>query len=80
MRLEYVFGFLISLRHTIIRISLVITLAGGMADSTAVEEALALGFMSSTVELEPSFDSAGPSAVGTCLFPKQNSSSRPKSS
>lgn len=69
-------GFLISFRHTIIRISLVMTLAGGMA--VGLISILARDFgCNSVVELEPSFDSIGPSrSTPFCLFPKLNSSRR----
>ena len=59
MRLEYVLGFLISFRHTIIRMSLVMTLAGGMAVGLFSILAMDLG-CNSVVELEPSLDSIGP--------------------
>jgi len=75
-RLEYVLGFLMSFLHTIMRMSLVITLAGGMEVGLASPSTAALGW-SSAVELDPSLDSTGPSRstpFGTCLFPKLNSS------
>jgi len=63
------------------RMSLVITLVGGMTVGLASPLAALFG-CSSAVELEPSLESTGPSRstpLGPGLFPKLNSS-RPNSS
>lgn len=76
MRLEYVLGFLISFLHTMIRMSLVMTLVGGIAVGLGSPCATDLG-LSSVVELEPSFERTGPSfstPFVTGRFPKLNSS------
>ena len=69
-------GFLISFLHTMIRMSLVITLAGGMAAALSPSS---LGW-SCAVELDPSLDSVGPSpfAAPPFLFLKLKSSPPPR--
>jgi hypothetical protein len=68
MRLEYVLGLRISFRHTMMRMSRVITLAGGiwcgLADPGYPPAFASLGH-SSVVELDPSFVSLSSPASPT---------------
>lgn len=72
-----------SFLQTIIKINLVITLAGGMVVGLESAWSSAVFGCSSAVELDPSFDSTGPPSCPppftADLFPKLNSS-RPNSS
>jgi hypothetical protein len=71
MRLEYVLGLRISLRHTIMRMSRASTLAGGIwcgraAPASGYPPASASLGCSSAVELDPSFVSrSGPASPAT---------------
>ena len=75
MRLEYVFGFLISFLQTIISINRVITLAGGICFPVTPSSAETPFGWSSDVELDPNlFRPICPSLSSSTSPPKVNSS------
>lgn len=86
MRLEYVLGLRMSLRHTMIKIKRVITLAGGICFPTPESGAPVVFGCSSAVELEPSLLSIvgpsfwSPSSSPPSTLPAKLNASPPKSS